>query len=75
MKNIPKQIYIQIDPEREAPEDFNDLEEITWSEDEINDNDIKYYRDDLVQDIVNFFAKNYIPKKHIEDLMEGNEIH
>ena len=70
MKNIPKKIYLQVDPNKEEPEDYNKLEEVTFSEDKTNENDIKYYHADLVQDIVNFFAQNYIPKKYIEDLME-----
>ena len=42
MKNIPKKIYLQIDPEKENPEDFKELREVTWCEDRINDNDVEY---------------------------------
>ena len=42
MKNIPKRIYLQIDPENEKPEDFVELDEVTWCEDRINKNDIEY---------------------------------
>lgn len=44
MKNIPNRIYLQIDPENEKPETFNELNGVTWSVDKINDNDIPYYR-------------------------------
>lgn len=44
MENIPKKIYLQVDPENEKPEDFNELGEVTWCRDKINNNDIPYYR-------------------------------
>ena len=44
MKNIPKRIYLQIDPENEKPEDFKELGEVTWCEDRINKSDIEYTR-------------------------------
>lgn len=43
MKNIPNKIYLQVDPEKENPEFFEELE-TTWCSDRINDNDIPYYR-------------------------------
>ena len=43
MKNIPNKIYLQVDPEKENPEFFSELE-TTWCSDRINDNDIPYYR-------------------------------
>ena len=42
MKNIPRKIYLQIDPENEKPKDFKDLVEVTWCQDKINDTDIEY---------------------------------
>lgn len=42
MKNKPKEIYLQIDADGETPEDFNNLHEITWCEDRINENDLVY---------------------------------
>ena len=42
MKNLPKRIFLQVDPEKEYPEDFNDLSEITWCIDRICDTDIEY---------------------------------
>ncbi len=42
MENIPEKIYLQVDPENEQPESFDDLAEITWCRDKINDNDIEY---------------------------------
>ena len=44
MKNIPKRIYLQIDPENEKPEDFNELSEVTWCQDRIFETDICYIR-------------------------------
>lgn len=42
MKNLPKQIYLQLDPENEKPEDFNDLCEVTWSKDKVFETDQPY---------------------------------
>ena len=42
IRNLPKKIYLQIDPENEKPEDFKELREVTWCEDRINDSDIEY---------------------------------
>lgn len=44
MKNLPKYIFLQIGEDCEC-EDFDEvrrLAEITWNEEAINDNDIKY---------------------------------
>jgi len=43
-KNIPKVIYLQIGEDCEK-KDFSDLEGITWCEDRINKNDIRYILD------------------------------
>ena len=50
MKNIPEKIYLQVDPENENPNDFNDLHEVTWCQDKINDNDIEYIRKDKIEE-------------------------
>lgn len=42
MKNLPEKIYLQIDADGETPEDFNELEGVTWCSERINDNDIEY---------------------------------
>ncbi len=42
MKNLPEKIYLQVDPEKEYPEDFNELSEVTWCIDRICDTDIEY---------------------------------
>ena len=39
MKNIPKVIYLNFE---ERGKDFKDHAEITWSEERINDNDIRF---------------------------------
>lgn len=46
MKNVPKKIYLQIGDDCDC-DDFAEMviehgEDITWCEDKINDNDIKY---------------------------------
>ena len=48
MKNVPKKIYLQVDPDNESPEDYNELREVTFSTDQINENDIEYIRIDLI---------------------------
>lgn len=42
MKNLPKRIYLNIGDECPDDVDFRDLEEVTWSDERINDNDIEY---------------------------------
>lgn len=42
MKNIPRKIFLQVDEKGETPDDFNELEGVTWCEDRINDNDLEY---------------------------------
>ena len=39
MKNLPKKIYLQSE---EPIDDFNELSEVTWCADKINENDIEY---------------------------------
>lgn len=42
MKNVPDTIYLQIDADGETPQDFNELHQVSWCSNKINDNDIKY---------------------------------
>lgn len=42
MKNIPERIYLNIGDGVPDDADFRDLEEVTWSDERINDNDIVY---------------------------------
>ena len=44
MKHIPNKIFLNIGYEPEKGDDFNDLEEVTWCADKVNDNDIEYRR-------------------------------
>lgn len=44
MKNLPKRIYLNIGDEVPDDADFRDLAEVTWSEEQIHDNDIPYRR-------------------------------
>jgi hypothetical protein len=41
MTNIPKTIYLQIGKDC-SDEDFNDLSEVSWCAERINENDIEY---------------------------------
>jgi len=41
MKNIPKEIYLQIGEDCDG-DDFNELAEVSWCQDKINNNDIRY---------------------------------
>ena len=42
MKNIPKVIYLQIYADGETPEDFNELDGVSWCTEKINPNDIEF---------------------------------
>lgn len=42
IQNLPKSVFLQIDPENESPEDFNELAEVIWHKERINDTDIEY---------------------------------
>lgn len=44
MKNMPKEIYLQIGEDC-FDEDFNKLAEVTWADNKINKNDIRYILD------------------------------
>lgn len=50
MKNIPKTIYLNIGAGGIA-EDFNELEDITWSEDRISADDIPYQLNQIWYDL------------------------
>jgi len=62
LKNIPKEIYINIGDDEHCEIDFNfdDLTDVTWCTHAIDDNDIKYYLADDVD-------------KHIKELEEALE--
>jgi len=42
MKNIPQKIYLQIGEDAEDAESFDDLSDVCWCADKINQNDIEY---------------------------------
>ena len=42
MKNLPKKIYLQVDPDGEMPDDFKELAEVTWCSERINKSVIEY---------------------------------
>lgn len=52
MKNIPEKIYLQVDPENENTEDFNELQGVTWCKNKINETDVGYIRKDVVQHLI-----------------------
>ena len=52
MKHIPNKIYLNIGCDPKDVEDFNDLSEVTWCADKINDNDIEYQRKPIWHDLM-----------------------
>ena len=44
MKNIPERIYLQIGEDTPHDCNFEELDEVTWCQDKISDNDIEYIR-------------------------------
>lgn len=42
MKNLPIRIYLQIDADGETPEDFKELEGVTWCSERIYPTDVEY---------------------------------
>ena len=70
MKHIPNKIFLNIGYEPEKGDDFNNLGEVTWCVDKVNDNDIEYQRKPIWHDL----RKN--PKdlpKHEGNLMAAAE--
>lgn len=54
MKNVPKRIYLQVGDEAAEDDtlDFrNDLDDVTWAEDQVFQSDIEYVRADLVREM------------------------
>jgi hypothetical protein len=49
MKNIPKTIYLQIGKDCPDDEDFNDLAEVSWCAERINENDIEYANEEIAR--------------------------
>lgn len=44
MKNVPQKIYLQLgDQEIEPNDNFNDLTQVSWCKDKINESDIEYF--------------------------------
>lgn len=52
MTNIPKTIYLQIGIDCSDDEDFNDLSEVSWCAERINENDIEYVLKEKESDII-----------------------
>ena len=51
LKNVPNNIFLNIGYEPEKSDDFNDLGEVTWCADKVNDNDIEYQRKPIWHDL------------------------
>ena len=51
MKHIPNKIYLNIGCDPKDVEDFNDLSEVTWCADKINNSDIEYQRKPIWHDL------------------------
>jgi hypothetical protein len=47
MKNIPKEIYLQLGDDPDINDDFKELREVTWCADRINKNDLKFVLADV----------------------------
>ena len=62
LKNVPNNIFLNIGYEPEKSDDFNDLGEVTWCADKVNDNDIEYQRKPIWHDL----------RKNPDDLPKDN---
>lgn len=64
MKNLPDKIYLNLGElsEEELNEtDFQDLSEITWSEDDVQGKNVEYVRkDDFIENICEWLSKHAI---------------
>lgn len=47
----PREIYLQWEPSREFPDPWSaqSMNDVTWHKEEINEDDVRYFRADLVQ--------------------------
>lgn len=64
MKHIPNKIYLNIGCDPKEVKDFNELSEVTWCADKINDSDIEYYRKPIWHDL----------RENPDDLPNNNSI-
>ena len=51
MKHIPNKIYLNVGCDAREVKDFNELSEVTWCVDKINDSDIEYQRKPIWHDL------------------------
>ncbi len=56
MNNLPNKIYLQIGYAPEEADDFTELDEVTWSVDNIHGNDIEYHLSSKVDSEMIAFA-------------------
>lgn len=69
MKNIPDKIYLQIGEETPKDADFEELDEVTWCQDRINDNDVEYVKADKA-----IYSKPHI-KENVNGIAIKGELH
>ena len=66
MKHIPNKIFLNLGFKPEKGDDFNDLQEVTWCVDKVDDKDIEYQRKPIWHDL----------RKNPKDLQaESNSLH
>ena len=65
MKNVPNKIFLNIGYEPEKGDDFNELGEVTWCADKVNDSDIEYQSKPIWHDLRK--DPNDLPK--LEDII------
>ena len=68
LKNVPNNIFLNIGYEPEKGDDFNDLGEVTWCADKVNDNDIEYQRKPIWHDLKK--KPNDLPKENKESIVK-----
>ena len=69
MKNTPKEIYLNFE---EHGEDFKDHDQITWSEEKINENDIKYVLESNQKEFEQILIQYVEEGEQLEHLIKDN---
>jgi len=64
MKNIPKEIYLDIGYDPSSEDDFNDLKQVTWSKDNATGYGFKYVLESQLKD------RNELLDRCYEDIWE-----
>lgn len=71
MKNIPNKIYLNLGLQEDSADiDFNELSEITWSQDKVDADDIEYVR----KEPVDWEARRYeLVKESLKSILSDPE--